>query len=387
MLRASLTQRRLKNAISSGVRGNIRTWTSTPFSYVWLRDSCQGPESGLTAGEVIHANTSPPTSIRVVPDGLEIRWNDGHKSSFTSDFLKKHATPSSLQKFHLSHLYVTYASLNEPKCLVEAMTQLLKYGLIFVSGVPTEHKTNDSCELKTLAETFGEIRHTFYGELWDVINIQNSKNIAYTNLDLGLHMDLLYFHNPPKFQALHCLRNRVIGGAITYPLPLQSLHFDALTNIPVAFQYLNDEHHLYKQHPTIQLESTWAAAPPADSSTPPSISHINYSPHSKALYRSEGILQDPQRSQNTYTYTLKEGDCVLFDNRRVLHARTAFEEKPEGEEARTNRWLKGCYLEADAVADRMRSRPMHRFTFLRGTFGVHHRDKRFRVAGTNGIIV
>lgn len=244
MLRASLTQRRLKNAISSGVRGNIRTWTSvtagkdslvvdvlkTPFSYVWLRDSCQGPESvhpsnrqklhrtsdipldirpkGLTAGEVIHANTSPPTSIRVVPDGLEIRWNDGHKSSFTSDFLKKHATPSSLQKFHLSQytsptawtsstiatspsLYVTYASLNEPKCLVEAMTQLLKYGLIFVSGVPTEHKTNDSCELKTLAETFGEIRHTFYGELWDVINIQNSKNIAYTNLDLGLHMDLL----------------------------------------------------------------------------------------------------------------------------------------------------------------------------------------------------
>ena len=56
----------------------------------------------------------------------------------------------------------------------------------------------------------------------------------------------------------------------------------------------------------------------------------------------------------------------MFDNRRVLHARTAFEEKKEGEREggvrfgigddmrMTNRWLKGCYLEADAVADRMR---------------------------------
>jgi hypothetical protein len=47
-----------------------------------------------------------------------------------------------------------------------------------------------------------------------------------------------------------------------------------------------------------------------------------------------------------------------------LHARTAFEEKegPEREEgilfgqgeSKTNRWLKGCYIEADGVADRMR---------------------------------
>lgn len=58
-------------------------------------------------------------------------------------------------------------------------------------------------------------------------------------------------------------------------------------------------------------------------------------------------------------YTLREGDAVLFDNRRVLHARTAFTDKPlDGGEARqeqTNRWLKGCYLEADAILDRGRT--------------------------------
>lgn len=46
-----------------------------------------------------------------------------------------------------------------------------------------------------------------------VRSLASSRNIAYTNLDLGLHMDLLYFQNPPRFQFLHMLRNQVRGGA------------------------------------------------------------------------------------------------------------------------------------------------------------------------------
>ena len=48
---------------------------------------------------------------------------------------------------------------------------------------------------------------------------------------------------------------------------------------------------------------------------------------------------------------------MLFDNRRVLHARTAFHEKESSEKEEDgvpNRWLKGCYLEADALVDRVR---------------------------------
>ena len=42
-----------------------------------------------------------------------------------------------------------------------------------------------------MARLFGEIRPTFYGLVWDVKNKRNSKNIAYTNLNLGFHMDIL----------------------------------------------------------------------------------------------------------------------------------------------------------------------------------------------------
>lgn len=39
--------------------------------------------------------------------------------------------------------------------------------------------------------------------------------------------------------------------------------------------------------------------------------------------------------------TLKEGECVVFNNRRVLHARRAFDTE-SGE-----RWLKGTYVDWD----------------------------------------
>lgn len=242
------------------------------------------------------------------------------------------------------------------------------YGLLFVTNVPTEGTTNDACELRTLATRFGEIRETFYGQTWDVKNVPNSKNIAYTNVDLGLHMDLLYFAHPPRFQILHCLRNRVDGGASYF---VDALHaseslreshpedFSILTETPVAFHYINDGHHLHYSHPTIQLAPPLAGAPRP-------IAHINYSPPFQAplplstppafysaLSRFVDVLERPTLR---FEYLLREGDAVLFDNRRVLHARMAFKDRDNnpGSNASPNRWLKGCYLEADAVLDRGR---------------------------------
>lgn len=62
-------------------------------------------------------------------------------------------------------------------------------------------------------------------------------------------------------------------------------------------------------------------------------------------------------AEQTFKYTLAEGDAVIFDNRRVLHARTVFNDKPreEGDELEeANRWLKGCYLEPDTLWDKGR---------------------------------
>lgn len=135
--------------------------------------------------------------------------------------------------------------------------------------------------------------------------------------------------------------------------------FETLSSTPVAFHYINDGHHLHCSHPTIELTSSL----PDSSSDELPIAHINYSPPFQAplalstptsFYQAIGdfarILTKPEL---TFNYLLKEGDAVIFDNRRVLHARTAFRDR-EGGHGETNRWLKGCYLEADALLDRRR---------------------------------
>lgn len=177
-----------------------------------------------------------------------------------------------------------------------------------------------------------------------------------------------YFKHPPRYQILHCLRNRVHGGtsifvdALNAASLLRGAHindFDALSSTPVAFHYINDGHHLHQEHPTIELDDY------NYSTEERTINCVNYSPpfqaplrlstspsFFRALKRFTHILNS---TENTYNYTLQEGDAVIFDNRRVLHARTAFvDNEVHGADEETNRWLKGCYLEADAILDRGR---------------------------------
>ncbi|KAL0571908.1 hypothetical protein V5O48_010055 [Marasmius crinis-equi] len=351
------------------------------FPYVWLRDSCQSRESVHPATtQKLHQTSDIPLEIQpiavklVEEKGIAIEWEDGHRSYFDKEFLKRHSSPESLNEFHKdlpqrawnkdqvasSDLFLGYEDVKTPLGLLKAMNQLCQYGLLFVRGVANKETDNAICELRHLASLFSDIRPTFYGELWDVQN-KNSENIAYTNLNLGFHMDLLYFANPPRYQVLHCLRNRVEGGTsvfvdalnVAYHLQAASpSEFHVLTKTPVPFQYVYGETHYHQTHPTIQLSSTGET-----------IKHINYSPPFQAplllstppefynaLKTFDRGLQDPQ---NMYRYTLLEGDAVFFDNRRVLHARTGFTDRSQGQGG-VSRWLKGCYFEGDKMWDKAR---------------------------------
>lgn len=185
------------------------------FPYRWLRDSCQCPDC-------VHPNTLQklrrtsdvsndlhPVQSQLSHNDLRVTWHTTqHTSIYPFDWLRRYASPENTTAFHrdldestwvaaqlrdTQHLFLDYAKLHEDSSptLLEALTQLIRYGILFVRGVPN-HVTDDAnCELRRLASTLGRIRDTFYGQVWNVKSISNSTNIAYTNLDLGLHMDLL----------------------------------------------------------------------------------------------------------------------------------------------------------------------------------------------------
>lgn len=279
---------------------------------------------------------------------------------------------------------------------------VMRDGIAFVTEMPVDRTGNSidaqdtsSPTLARLAEMvseeshnfdaadkrkLGEIRHTFYGSLWNVRSLgSSSRNIAYTNLDLGLHMDLCYFQNPPRFQFLHMLRNRVRGGQSifvdSYAVAehMWKYHRDAwkwLTEVPVCFQYRNDNRHYRYTHPTFEVaQSSSGHAGQARDSGMPRLTAVNYSPpfqgplplHFTQPHNTITSLSVSQRHEfykalETFAYLtleptfryermLQEGECVLFDNRRVLHSRRGFEWDPalesETSDEDVKRWLKG----------------------------------------------
>lgn len=83
------------------------------------------------------------------------------------------------------------AYMNDEAHLLRSLESLSAYGITFLEGVPTKEKEGvDAPALRKVVEKVGVIRRTWYGDLWDVRAKEGSSNIAYTDLDLGLHMDL-----------------------------------------------------------------------------------------------------------------------------------------------------------------------------------------------------
>ena len=139
--------------------------------------------------------------------------------------------------------------------------------------------------------------------------------------------------------------------------------FTELATRPVHFHYINDGHHLHCAHHTIEIDID--AQEQSIGSQVPSIKCLNYSPPFQAplLLSSPPTLYSAlsqfatllKRPELRLEFLLEEGDAVVFDNRRVLHGRTAFSERQSDDITEdVNRWLKGCYLDEEAVWDRQR---------------------------------
>ncbi|KAF2099663.1 Clavaminate synthase-like protein [Rhizodiscina lignyota] len=282
--------------------------------------------------------------------------------------------------------YEDYMTSNS--AVLNALRQLSSHGLVFLRNVP-----DDENSVIHIAERVGPLRDSFYGRTWNVKSVPDAKNIAYTHQYLGLHMDLLYMTNPPHLQLLHSLRARASGGESMFSDSFRAAElirkeddklFRSLAFTPVHYHYKNASQHYSTLRTTIELDLAgiegghggflppkgisgrvdWKSPRIPNEESP--IKRVNWSPpfqaplrgmrfqgkHGKimeiyveAARRFSEVVNAPK---NIFEYRLKEGACVIFDNRRVLHARKAFDVNA-GE-----RWLKGAYLDDDVFYSRLR---------------------------------
>jgi alpha-ketoglutarate-dependent taurine dioxygenase len=326
-----------------------------------------------------------PNSIKWDQSSLEVTWeNDipGFDSSHTSRYaiseldgitrysvtsdtgLKRHRVNWDGPLMEELQHWVSYEDyMNNGPEFTRAMRNLSVLGLIFVKDVP------DSREMvEKLATRIGPLRNTFYGPTWDVRTVPQAKNVAYTSQFLGFHMDLMYMRDPPGYQFLHCLRNSCDGGESLFADAFHAAakmhnyereYFDALTKTNLSYSYLHEDSKYCQVRPVFDVG--------ADRSKGSLLEFVNYSPPFQGpkiesmdkAYGSVGwqkmeiealqaFAKRLESETSIFELKLNPGECVIFENRRVVHARRQFNT------AMGERWLAGAYLDTDVVQSRFR---------------------------------
>ena len=206
-----------------------------------------------------------------------------------------------------------------------------------------------------MGDRLGYVRVTNYGRLFDVKSVPNPTNMAYTAVGLGVHSDNPYRHPSPGVQLLHCLESEAPGGDT---LLVDGFHaaellrredpaaFDLLARVPMNFRYADTHTDLRARQTLISTDmdgvvravhfnnrsADWLDAP-AD------LAGDWYRAY-RAFAR---ILKRPELE---LVFRLDPGDCVVMQNDRTLHGRTAFDP------GRGRRHLQGCYIDGDAMESR-----------------------------------
>ena len=363
------------NSAEINNNGAILTITSdnTPirFHAIWLRDNAPDPETRDTGnGQRLIALRDIPTDTHIstasindttltvtfAPEGktvdFDLNWLRTHQydiaQTHDAGWVNNDVQPwdADLQN------NVPIADLNTvrdtPTALQNWLTDVRKYGFGKLTGGPVE-----AGALTQVADLFGYIRETNYGQFFEVRTEVNPTNLAYTGLGLQAHTDNPYRDPAPTVQILYCLENSAEGGenmvvdGFQCALRLKSENprgFDLLSKYCARFEYAGtDGVCLQSRRPMIEL------APDGEligvrfnNRSAAAITDVPFDDMADyyAAYRQFGdIIDDPTME---VTFKLQPGESFLVDNTRVLHAR-------KGYSGAGSRWLQGCYADKDGL--------------------------------------
>ncbi|KAG5368897.1 Trimethyllysine dioxygenase [Yarrowia sp. C11] len=337
--------------------------TIGPFHNIWLRDNCRCEEHyhPLTKQRLQNTFAIPedvqPSKVALNGDNWDVTWkHDGHVSSYPVEWLNRHnyskpktqskTGPAQLDK-EIEKKYWLAADIEADKPtvkyddvmktdkgLAEWSKKIYADGFCFVSGVPATPEDTEK-----LCERLAHIKHTHYGGFWDFTADLAMNDTAYTNFHLASHTDGTYWTDTPGLQLFHCLHHDGKGGenmlvdgfraaqefkklnpegyellsrvripahsagedsvCITPEVPQPVFTHDPITGDLQQVRWNNDDR---------SVMDTW--------DNPEDVPKFY-----KAIRQWNGILTDPKFE---YVCKLVAGECLIFDNWRVLHGRKGF---------------------------------------------------------------
>ena len=339
------------------------------FHFLWLRDNCPSaihPTANMRVFNILTVTKKNfPKKFILRNNKLLIEWSEqNHESIFDSKWLRDHCySLSSSKKYKSPYCYWDQKLkknfnnikidhnkvIHDEKYLKKWLQYLHEYGFALIKNSPTKKKSAFH-----ILNKISHHRETFFGTPFEVINIPKPNNTAYTADALRNHTDLPYFEYAPGYQFLHCLINDANGG-----------NSSVVDGFAVADYLRRKEKKIFKI-----LKSTYVKFKDTDY-TQKAI-RVLYSPlitltkdndfnDIRFSMAAMGTIDiDPSKMKKFYeayyifaellhsgefkiNFKLEAGDIFCFNNRRVLHGRTAFDPNSG------NRHLQGYYLERDEI--------------------------------------
>lgn len=348
------------------------------FNYYWLRDNCPTSFDSKTrerSFDIFHLAAAPRAESAVIEgDHLVITWaGEGHVSRYPTALLalytegKQRPDPADLpRKAWFSDHYPEIPRFSQPELLAnpakvaEWLRAMIVEGLTIVTDMPDSNEG-----LTETVKLMGHVRPTFFGEYFDVKTHINPTNTAYTAKALELHTDTPAEEHAPGIQFLHCRANTVEGGLSIYSDGVAVANefkridpegFRLLSEIDIPFYCEHDTYDMRSRQRVIELDKYGEVAGLTISQHMADLFDLDQTlldDYYPAFCRFGKMLQDDRFMMR---FMMKGGECMVFDNHRIVHGRLAYSATSG------DRYLRGCY------ADREEMRSTYRALVSEGRF-------------------
>ncbi|ASP33705.1 TauD/TfdA family dioxygenase [Labrenzia sp. VG12] len=349
------------------------------FNYYWLRDNCPSsfdPETRERVFDVFDMAEAPRAASAAISGGvLEIHWQgSGHVSRLPVDQLSAYAGGSrrpdkanlprkawygdhydEIARFAHADLMADRSHIRD---WAEAM---LTDGVALLTGLPdTDEALTDTAGL------IGHVRPSYFGKVFEVKTHIKPTNLAFTSKALPLHTDLPDEDLAPGIQFLHCRANTVAGGnsifadGLAVAEDFRALYpeeFKLLVETDVPYFCEHDSFDMRARQRVIELDAHG------------NISGVTISQHHADIFdlpqkdldrfypafcRFGRMMRDDKYLMR---FRLNAGECIVFDNHRIVHGRAAYSATSG------SRHLRGCYTDRGE---------------LRSTYRVLAGERRFK---------
>ncbi len=322
--------------------------TST-FHNIWLRDNCSCDSCGDHSGGArfyelnMMSDDLSISNATVAEDLIQLTWtSDDHVTLYDPDWLRSHCLSESERtaRRHQPILWDNSLEGNVPEAdytlaktddaeKLKIFDAVRTYGICLLRNVPA-----DASETKKLAEMVGYIRETHYGDIFEIISTPNPTLVANQPVPLRPHTDENWRNTLVGVMIFHTIRASEDGGGASVMTDgfklaeeLKRVDPDAyelLSNVPIPHRRFIHDVGLRAETPVIQHDyfgNIREFRLNERTMGPIDLPHELIEPTYAALKTLYDISYDPKFHM---THLLESGEAMVFDNARVLHARTGF---------------------------------------------------------------